>query len=176
MFAVSTSRLIAIAAGAAVMSGSLSSRSSAQTPPAADVMYHALQIVAKVEETGGCDISLHGAPRLDEMTDRWLVGYSGVGVRCDDVGAALQAQGVPAEITFFRRPNGDEVKALIGKMRASVRRGFPCLIVLKGEPQFDEDADLWAARYYASGQECDNASAELERQGQAFGVAFYRIR
>jgi hypothetical protein len=174
MVAVSASRLIAIAAGAALISSS--SLSSAQTPPAVDVMYHALQIVAKIEETEGCDISLHGAPRLDEMTDRWLVGYSGVGARCDDVGAALQAQGVPAEITFFRRPNGDEVKALIGKMRASVRRGFPCLIVLKGEPQFDQDADLWAVRYYASGDECDNASGELERQGRALGIAFHRIR
>jgi hypothetical protein len=176
MVAVSTSRLIAIVAGAAVVSGSLSSLSRAQTPAGGDVMYHALQIVAMIEETEGCDISLHGAPRLDELTDRWLVAYSGAGERCDDVGAALQAQGVPAEISFFRRPNGDEVKALIGRMRASVRRGFPCLIVLKGDPQFDQDADLWAARYYASGEECDNASGELERQGQAFGIAFRRIR
>ena len=176
MVAVSTSRLIAIAAGAAVMSGGDSSSSSAQTPAAADVMYHALQIVAKLEETEGCDISLHGAPRLDETTDFWLVAYSGVGAACDDMGAALQRQGLPAEITFFRRPNGDEVKALINRMRASVRRGFPCFIVFQSEPLFDEGSDLWAVRYYGSGETCTDASEELERQGKAYGIAFHRIR
>lgn len=139
-------------------------------------MYHALQIVAKVEETPGCDISLHGAPRLDEMTDHWFVAYSGAGAACDDMGAALQREGVPAEITFFRRPNGDEVRVLISGIRASVRRGFPCLVGFAGEPQFDADADLWAVRYYTSGHECDEAGRELERQGKTFGVAFRRIR
>ena len=139
-------------------------------------MQDALQIVTKIEETDGCDISLHGTPRLDEMTGRWLVAYSGVGAMCDDTGATLQRVGIPAEIAFFRRPNGDEVKVLIGRMRASVRRGFSCLIVLKGEPQFDEDSDLWAARYYASGEQCDDASGELERQGKAYRIAFRRVR
>ena len=139
-------------------------------------MYRALELVAKVEETEGCDISLHGEPRLDELTARWLVAYSGVGATCDDMGAALQREGVPAEITFFRRPNGDEVKPLIGQMRASVRRGFPCQITFNGEPQFDADSDLWNVRYYASGEQCDDASGELERQGKAFRVAFRRIR
>jgi hypothetical protein len=92
------------------------------------------------------------------------------------MGDALQRAGVPAEITFFRRPNSDEVMALIGRMRAAVRRGYPCLIVVKGEPQFEEDVDLWAVRYYASGEFCEDASAELERQGREFRVAFRRVR
>jgi hypothetical protein len=168
--------LLEIAAGVAVVSASIVSLSSAQTPAADDVMNGALQIVAKLEETEGCDISLHGAPRRDEFSGHWLVGYSGVGALCDDRGAELQRAGVPAEITFFRRPNGDEVKLLIGQMRASIRRGFPCLIALRGEPQFDEEADLWVAPYYASGGECDDASGELERQGKAFRIAFRRFR
>ena len=150
--------------------------SSAQPRDADDVLQDALQIVGKLEETEGCDIALHGTPRLDELTGRWLVAYSGVGAACDDMGATLQQVGMPAEITFFRRPNGDEVKVLIGKMRASVRKGFPCLISLKGEPQFDEDSDLWTVRYYASGEQCGDASGELERQGKAFRIAFRRIR
>jgi hypothetical protein len=48
--------------------------------------------------------------------------------------------------------------------------------VLKGEPQFDEDTDLWVARYYGSGQQCGDASAELESQGKAFRIAFQRVR
>ena len=163
-------------AAAAVVGVSIASSSSAQAPAAADVMQDALQIVTTLEETEGCDISLHGTPRLDELTGQWLVAYSGVGTACDDLGATLQQVGLAAEITFFRRPNGDEVMALIGKMRASVRRGFPCLLALKGEPQLDEDSALWTARYYGSGEHCDDASGELERQGKAFGIAFHRIR
>jgi hypothetical protein len=164
-----------IAAGAVLVAASIASSSSAQTPEA-DVMVHALQIVTTLEETAGCDISLHGTPRLDETTGRWLVAYSGVGAACDDRGEALQRAGLPAEITFFRRPNANEVVALIGNMRASVRRGYPCQISFRGEPQFDADADVWAVRYYASGQECQGATEALERQGRAFGVAFYRSR
>jgi hypothetical protein len=169
-----TSRL---ATAAAVVSGSVASFSDAQPPAAAEVMVGALQIVAELEKTPGCDLSLHGEPRLDELTDRWLVAYSGVGAACDDVGAALQREGIPAEITFFRRPNSDEVKALIATMRATVRRGFSgCQIVFNGEPQFDDESALWAVRYYGSGRQCEDASEELERQGRAFRVAFRRIR
>ena len=65
---------------------------------------------------------------------------------------------------------------LLGSMRASVRRGFPCLIVFNGEPRFDDESSLWTARYYASGEQCNDATGELERQGRAFRIAFWRIR
>jgi hypothetical protein len=164
-----------MAAGAAVVSACIALPCSAQAP-ADDVMVHALQIVGELEDTQRCDISLHGTPRLDELTDRWLVAYSGVGPACDDMGAALQRAGMPAEITFFRRPNSDEVKALVGRLRATVRRGFPCQLSINGEPQFDADADLWIVRYYASGDECEAASAELVSQGKAYRIAFQRVR
>jgi hypothetical protein len=162
-------------AGVAVVIGPLASFSGAQTP-AADVMSGALQIVATVEEAGGCDISLHGGPQLDEVTGRWLVAYSGVGAACDDSGAVLQRQGIPAEIAFFRRPNGDEVKVLINQIRASVRRGFACLLVFNGEPRFDEESALWIVRYYGSGPNCGDASDVLERQGTELRIAFHRVR
>lgn len=171
------SLLIAIAAGVVAVSGSFAPKPRAQTSAADDVLYHALQIVAKLEEESpGCHLSLHGAPRHDETTDRWLVAYSGVGTACDDMGESLQRLGVPAEITFFRRPNADEVRTLASRMRTSVRKGFPCLLVFHGEPRFDEDEDLWVMRYSGSGHECAEAGEELERQGKALGVAFYRWR
>jgi hypothetical protein len=148
----------------------------AQSPLASEVIGRAQELVAKVEQTQGCDISLHGAPRLDELTSRWLVAYSGVGPACDDMGAALQREGIPDEISFYRRPNDDEVMALIGRMRATVRHGYACQIAFKGEPQFDDETDLWNVRYYASGEQCEDASDELERQGKAFRVAFRRVR
>lgn len=163
-------------AGVAVVTGALASSSGAQAPAAADVMGGALQIVATVEEAGGCDISLHGAPQLDEVTGRWLVAYSGVGAACDEMGAVLQRQGIPAEIAFFRRPNGDEVKVLINRIRASVRRGFACQIVVNGEPRFDDDSALWTVRYYASGAHCADAGDVLERQGTELRIAFHRVR
>jgi hypothetical protein len=167
------SRVVVVAACAAFTSLA----SVAQTSDtAADVMRAALQIVGELERTPGCDFSLHGEPLLDEMTDRWLIAYSGVGDACEDMGTALQRQGTEAEITFFRRPNDEEVVALIGKMRAAVRRGFPCQISFKGEPAFDAESDLWDVQYYASGDQCEEASNTLERQGKTFRVAFSRIR
>jgi len=154
----------------------IASLAGAQVLLADEAMTLARELVAKVEQTQGCDLSLHGAPRRDELTNRWLVAYSGVGPACDDLGAALQRVGLEAEISFYRRPNDDEVMAQIGRMRASVRQGYACQIAFKGEPQFDDETDLWNVRYYASGQQCEDASDELERQGRALRVAFRRVR
>jgi hypothetical protein len=163
-------------AGAALACVSIPAPASAQAPPEADAMTLALELVAGLEQPERCDISLHGAPRLDDLTNRWLVAYSGIGPACDDVGAELQRLGLPAEISFYRRPNDGELMALIGEMRASVRRGYACQIAFKGEPELDGDSDLWTVRYYASGQQCDDASEELERQGKTLRVAFRRVR
>ena len=160
----------------ALAGASIASLAGAQLLPADDAMTLALELVAKVEQNEGCDISLHGAPRRDDLTNRWLVAYSGVGPACDDRGAELQREGLPAEISFYRRPNDDEVMAQIGRMRASVRQGYACQIAFKGEPQFDDESDLWNVRYYASGQQCEDASDELERQGKTLRVVFRRVR
>jgi hypothetical protein len=168
-----TSRSIAVAAA---VGASVASLASAQVLAADEAMTLARELVAEVEQNEGCDLSVHGAPRLDELTNRWLVAYSGVGPACDDLGAALQRVGQEAEIAFYRRPNDDELMVLIGRMRASVRQGYACQIAFKGEPEFDEESDLWNVRYYASGQQCEDASDELERQGKSLRVAFRRVR
>jgi hypothetical protein len=160
----------------AAVSGAIVSFSHAQVPTPADVMSGATAIVSKLEEQGACDISLHGEPRLDELTKRWLVAYSGVGPACDDMGAELQRAGVPLDIAFFRQPNADELTPLINKMKASVRRGFDCRIVFYGEPRFYADSNLWTVRYYASGYQCEDAAEELERQGRELRVSFQRVR
>ena len=165
-----------LTAGTALVGVSIAPLAGAQTTAVDDAMTVALSLVVKVEQTEGCDISLHGAPRLDELTNSWLVAYSGVGPACDDLGAALQREGLPADISFYRRPNDDELMALIGRMRASVRQGYPCQIAFQGEPQFDDETDLWNVRYYASGRQCEDASDELERQGKTLRVAFRRVR
>jgi hypothetical protein len=170
------SRLTAIASCAAIVSGSIASVADAQAPATADAMHRALEIVAAVEQTGSCDITLHGAASHDEITERWLIAYSGVGPACDDSSALLQREGLSSNIAFFRRPNADEVKVLIGKIRASVRNGFDCLISFNGEPRFDDTSNLWTVRYYTSGYQCDDAAAELEHQGKELRVSFQRFR
>ena len=147
----------------------------AQGPTAADVLQSATEIVSTLEDAGQCDISLHGEPLLDELTERWLIAYSGVGPACDDASARLQRVGIEANIAFYRRPNTDEVKVLIGQMRASVRRGFDCLISFRGEPQFDDESSRWSVRYYASGYQCAEAAEELERKGRELRVSFQRV-
>ena len=160
---------------AVAVGSSLASVADAQGPTAADVLQSATEIVATLEDPGQCDISLHGEPLLDELTERWLIAYSGVGPACDDASAQLQRVGVEANIAFYRRPNADEVKLLIGQMRASVRRGFDCLISFRGEPQFDDESSRWSVRYYTSGYQCAEAGEELERQGRELRVSFQRV-
>jgi len=160
----------------AVTVGGAAQLAHAQAVDEAQALERARSLVAQVEATDGCDLALHGAPVLDDLTGRWLIAYSGVGAACDDAGAALQREGVQAQITFFRRPSPDEIMQVIGQMRASVRNGYPCLIVFNGEPRFDEDSNLWTVRYSASGQQCGDAGEELERQGKTLRVAFYRAR
>ena len=107
----------------ALAGASIASLAGAQLLPADDAMTLALELVAKVEQNEGCDISLHGAPRLDDLTNRWLVAYSGVGPTCDDLGAELQREGLPAEMSFYGRPNDEEVLAQFGSLSWSFRLG-----------------------------------------------------
>ena len=162
--------LVAAAAGSGVVS-----LAHAQGPTSADVLQSATEIVATLEDSGQCDISLHGEPVLDELTERWLVAYSGLGPACDDASARLQRVGIEANIAFYRRPNSAEVKLLIGQMRAAVRRGFDCLISFRGEPQFDDESSRWSVRYYTSGYQCTEAGEELERKGRELRVSFQRV-
>jgi hypothetical protein len=169
------SRFLELAGCAAAIGASLASPAVAQGPTDADVMQSANGIVAALE-TASCDLSLHGAPQRDELTERWLIAYSGVGAACEEVSAELQREGLATSIVFFRRPNADEVKRLIGMIRASVRRGFGCLISFNGEPRFDDESSVWTVRYYASGQQCEDATDELQRQGRELRVSFQRFR
>ena len=161
---------------AAAVGTGLTSPVGAQGPTAADVLQSATEIVATIEHPAQCDLSLHGAPVLDEPTELWLIAYSGIGPACDDTSARLQREGITANIAFYRRPNAVEIKALLGEMRASVRRGFDCLISFRGEPQFDDESSRWTVRYYTSGHQCTDAGEELERQGRELRVSFQRIR
>lgn len=148
----------------------------AQTYTAPEALERAAAIAAELERTGDCNLALHGDPQLDETTQRWLIAYSGTGLGCDDAGAALQREGADIDVTFFRRPNADEIKTLIARMRASVRKGFACLISFRGEPRFNDESSLWLVTYYTSGQQCSDAAEELERQGRELRVLFNRIR
>ena len=160
---------------AAAVAACLASLADAQGPTAADALQSATEIVATLEDPAQCDLSLHGEPQLDELTERWLIAYSGVGPACDDASARLQRVGIEASIAFYRRPNFNEVKLLIGQMRASVRRGFDCLISFRGDPQFDDESSRWRVRYYTSGYQCSEAGEELERKGREFRVSFQRV-
>jgi hypothetical protein len=169
-------RLTEVVASAAVVSGIFASSSHAQSPFAPEVLTSATELVAALEAPGGCDLSIHGAPRFDETTQRWLIAYSGVGPQCDDTSAALQREGRALGLAFFRRPNSAEVRALMGGMRTSLRRGFDCLLAFHGEPRFDDESALWTVRYSGSGYQCEDAGAELERRGREFRITFYRAR
>jgi hypothetical protein len=137
-------KLTQLVGGTAVAAG-CAARADAQGPTAADVLQSATEIVATLEDPERCDLSLHGTPSLDDLTERWLVAFSGVGTACDETSAALQRAGIEANIAFFRRPSSNEIRALIGTMRAAVRRGFDCTISFSGEPRFDDESQYRVA-------------------------------
>jgi hypothetical protein len=178
MTKTAASRLTGIAAGAVLLCAGIVPVARAQTSAEAEVLARAREVVAKLEDAyaEGCDLSLHGSPQLDEITERWLIAYSGVGPACDDTGTALQREGMAVNIAFYRRPSAEEIMPAIARMRASVRRGFDCLIGFRDEPRFDDESSIWTVRYHASGHQCAEAAAELERQGRELRISFRRFR
>ena len=90
-------RTCLLAAGVGTGHASLA---GAQGPTADDVLQSATEIVTVLEGPAQCDLSLHGAPVWDELTERWLIAYSGVGPACDDASARLQRVGL--RVSFQR--------------------------------------------------------------------------
>jgi hypothetical protein len=124
-----------------------------------------------------CDVTLLGEPRFDEPSSQWLVAYTAVGDACDDMSAGLLGQGEPAGVAFYRRPNAEQVKTLIGRTRRTVELAFGCRIELKSEPRFEETSNLWIVEYGSpGGVDCGGAQEELARAGRELGIGFWRRR
>jgi hypothetical protein len=133
------------------------------------------QATEKILARFACRIVIHGDPRFDGFSGTWLVAYSASGAAdCDAAAAALQQEGEPRGVAFFRRPDRAQVEELISATRASVQAAYGCRISLVDEPRFDESSGTWSVDYLASGPGCDDAAEELGRRGNEQQIRFMR--
>jgi hypothetical protein len=168
------SGLLAIIASCGLTPPAKSQPSLPAQPTAADVRARAEILAAEAQRNLACNLAIHGDPHL-EPDGKWLVAYSAAGEACDAAGDALRARGTALDIVFFRRPNQDEVVVLINRIRGSVSGAFGCRISLRDEPRLDESTSWWTVSYFASGNNCTDATDELSRQGREVMIGFSRV-
>lgn len=165
MFRWSVAMLIAI----------LMRMANADAPSADAVDVEAARAIDALRPKFACELSVHGEPRFDEFSGKWLVAYMASGAKdCDAAALALQQAGTNLSITFYRRPDREQVEHLVVDLRQSVRAAFGCNISIVGEPQFDETSASWSVTYLAAGAPCDDAAQELSRRGAELQINFLR--
>ena len=146
-------------------------RSSAQEDDVALMQRTAAEIAASVSSSH-CSIELRGAPRFDGLENAWLVAYMAAGGNCDAASAELRRLGKDSALVFFRRPDSNQVRALIANIRASVQSAFHCPITLRGEPRFDDDSGYWTVMFLAPGRACGDVDAALALLGADYQIRF----
>ena len=162
--------LPAIAAVASLLG--IVARSSAQDADSEIIQRTAAAIAASVSSNNQCAIELRGAPRFDGLENAWLVAYMAAGGTCDAAGAELKRLGKDSALVFLRRPDSNQVRALITNIRASVQSAFHCPISLRGEPRFDDDSGYWTVMFLASGPSCGDVDAALSLLGADYQIRF----
>jgi len=172
--AAARSAWLAVLASCGAVPAASSQPSLPAQPTSADVRARAETLADEAERNRACDLAIHGDPHR-EPDGRWLVAYSASGEACDAAGDALRARGAALDIVFFRRPNRDEVLALINQIRSSVGGAFGCRISIRDEPLLDESTSWWTVAFVAAGNNCGDAADELSRQGREIMIGFARV-
>ena len=148
---------------------------SADAPSADAIDVETARAIDALRPKFACELSVHGEPRFDEFSSKWLVAYTASGATdCDAAALALQQAGANLSIAFYRRPDREQVDHLLVGLRQSVRAAFGCIISIVGEPQFDETSASWSVTYLAEGAACDDAAQELGRRGAELQIYFNR--
>lgn len=133
-----------------------------------------IEDLARVAEAEfDCEISvLQDEPSFDSSARRWLAHYAAAGRECDDAAERLHHQGLANDILFSRRPTLDQLMTIIRPMIRSVESAFLCRITVQGTPDINRVSGRWSVTYLASGDGCDDAAAELQRQGRPLQISF----
>lgn len=132
------------------------------------------EIVQSVEAEFACRMTIHGEPHHEDFSRQWAVAYSASGEDCDEASDELRRHGAELDLLFFRKPNRDQLHALLLGMTSSVGAAFGCRIDIRGEPRLDESTGRWFVSYLASGNTCDAASQELGRRGAELDLVLMR--
>jgi len=140
-------------------------------PPTAQVE----QIALAVESAFDCDVSIHGEPRIYELSSGWYVTYSAAGGECDAASDMLRVHGAEHEVLFSRRPDQGQLRVLVGEMIRSAERTTGCRISI-GSTSMSEPTGQWTVHYIGSGTNCGEAERELAIRGAEFDILFLRRR
>jgi hypothetical protein len=130
------------------------------------------ELVRSVAETFDCEISILGEPHAYELSIGWYVAYSAAGEDCDAAGQALNGAGRNDELSFSRRPNLGQLRALVAEMVYAAGSATGCRINVYGEPRLNEATSQWLVTYRASGINCEEAGLELRRRGAELEISF----
>lgn len=139
------------------------------------------QVRAAVEEAWrsidadfDCEISISGKPLFYRFDNKWEIAYFAKGEDCDAAYEALQRRVTPMDVVLFRRPNLEQVSALIADLFRSARSSFDCDLAARGRPTFNEASGQWLVPYVASGHGCDDAAVFLGERGTEMQISFRR--
>ena len=146
----------------------------AETEEEKNVRANAAALIAELRTEFECTIAVTGTPRFDESANAWLIAFTAAGPGCDDAASALMQRGRELGATFFRRPDKEQVNAIVADIRRTLRRGFSCPISTRGEPRLDESSGYWVVDFVGSGADCADATEELGRLGEAAQIRFVR--
>lgn len=70
--------------------------------------------------------------------------------------------------------SADEVRSLVEEAVVSIETAFDCDLAVSGTPMFRPFWSKWEIAFFAAGEDCDAASAELQRRVEALEIQPYR--
>lgn len=121
-----------------------------------------------------CEISISSKPLFYRFSDQWEIAYFAEGGDCDAAYRELQRRVAPLDVVLYRRPNLEQVRALIADVFRSARSSFDCDLIVRGQPSFSEASGQWSVSYLASGRGCDDAAAFVGERGREMQIFFRR--
>jgi hypothetical protein len=121
-----------------------------------------------------CALSIRGAPIFQELSGTWVAFFMAEGPECDAAVQALSARAKALEVLLARRPTAEQVSQQVRATLSTVRGGFDCRIMLRGDPIFQDASGDWLVTYLGSGSDCDAVSEQLADLGKELQIIFVR--
>lgn len=144
----------------------------AQSAPPESVLAELEAAPAAIAVDHDCEVTVIGAPKRIALDEGWYVAYTATGADCDAAAAELERRAARLELTYARRPDRAQLRALLTPMLRTARTISGCRLTVHGEPRIDSASAHWFVSYRATGTGCDEAADELRRQGDEFDIIF----
>jgi hypothetical protein len=130
--------------------------------------------VRSIAQRFDCDLSIRGTPIFQQLSGTWVAFYMAEGPACDAASQALAGRAKALEVLLARRPTLEQVGGQISATLSSVRGGYHCQILMRGDPAFQDASGDWLVTYIASGNDCDAAAEQLADLGKELQILFVR--